>query len=47
MILGWKVFLPLTLGLVFFFSGLLISTNSLKVSQFHSLCYFDTVFLTN
>lgn len=46
MVLGWKVFLPLTLSFVFFFSGILISTNSLKISQFHSLSYFDTIFLT-
>jgi len=45
MILGWKIFLPLTLGFIFFFSGLLVSTNSLKIKQIHSLFFFDNTFL--
>ena len=33
MFIGWKIFLPITLGFLFFFSGLLISFNSLNVCQ--------------
>ena len=35
MILGWKIFLPLTLGFIFFVSGFLISLNALKIKQLH------------
>jgi NADH-quinone oxidoreductase subunit H len=33
MSIGWKIFLPLTLGFVFFFSGILASLNSTDISQ--------------
>jgi hypothetical protein len=33
MSIGWKIFLPITLGFVFFFSGFLVSMNSSEVSQ--------------
>jgi len=33
MFIGWKIFLPLTLGFIFFFSGILISLNSLHIVQ--------------
>jgi hypothetical protein len=40
MILGWKIFLPLTLSFIFFVSGLLISINALKLKQIHFLNHF-------
>jgi NADH-quinone oxidoreductase subunit H len=33
MFIGWKIFLPITLSFLLFFSGLLFSCNSLNVSQ--------------
>lgn len=33
MYIGWKIFLPLTLAFVLFFSGILISLNSLNILQ--------------
>jgi NADH-quinone oxidoreductase subunit H len=33
MFIGWKIFLPLTLGFVLFFSGLLTAFSSLNISQ--------------
>lgn len=40
--LGWKIFLPITLGLIFFSSGCLISCNALKLKQ---LPYFNLLLL--
>jgi NADH-quinone oxidoreductase subunit H len=40
MVLGWKIFLPLSLGFIFFTSGFLISFNSLKLKQLHLFNYF-------
>lgn len=40
MILGWKIFLPISLSFIFFCSGLLISLNALKIKQIHSLTDF-------
>jgi NADH-quinone oxidoreductase subunit H len=37
MILGWKIFLPISLSFIFFCSGLLISLNALKIKQIHCL----------
>lgn len=34
MFIGWKIFLPLTLGFVLFFTGFLFSINSLDINQF-------------
>jgi hypothetical protein len=31
--LGWKIFLPLTLSFIFFFSGLLFSLKGLSIVQ--------------
>ena len=41
MFIGWKIFLPLTLGFIFFFSGILISFNSLNILQLPRInsCY--------
>lgn len=41
MFIGWKIFLPLTLGFIFFFSGILISSNSLNILQLPRInsCY--------
>jgi hypothetical protein len=41
MFIGWKVFLPLTLSLVFFFAGVLLAFNSLELVQLPFLgnCY--------
>ena len=33
MFIGWKIFLPITLGFLLLFSGLLFSCNSLNISQ--------------
>jgi len=33
MFIGWKIFLPLTLSFILFFSGILISFNSLELLQ--------------
>lgn len=33
MFIGWKIFLPLTLGFVLFFSGILLSVNCLEILQ--------------
>lgn len=33
MFIGWKIFLPLTLGFVLFFSGILLSVNCLEMLQ--------------
>jgi hypothetical protein len=33
MYIGWKIFLPLTLGFVFFFSGVLWTADSLEISS--------------
>jgi len=35
MVLGWKIFLPLTLGFIFFVTGFLMSINALKIKQLH------------
>lgn len=40
--LGWKIFLPITLSLIFFSSGCLISCNALKLKQ---LPYFNNLIL--
>jgi hypothetical protein len=41
MFIGWKIFLPLTLGFIFFFSGILIAFNSLNILQLPRIntCY--------
>jgi NADH-quinone oxidoreductase subunit H len=44
MVLGWKVFLPLGLGFIFFFSGLLISLNALKLKQIHAFSNLGNIF---
>lgn len=31
--IGWKIFLPISLGFIFFFIGLLLASNSLEISQ--------------
>jgi NADH-quinone oxidoreductase subunit H len=33
MFIGWKIFLPLALSFIFFFSGILLSFNSLELLQ--------------
>ena len=33
MYIGWKVFLPLTLGFVFFYSGVILTFESLEILQ--------------
>jgi hypothetical protein len=33
MYIGWKFFLPITLSFIFFFTGILFSTQSLYISQ--------------
>jgi NADH-quinone oxidoreductase subunit H len=33
MFIGWKIFLPVTLGFVFFFPGLLFGCNCLEITQ--------------
>jgi len=45
MILGWKIFLPLTLGFIFFVSGFLISLNGLKIKQLHFFNNLGTITL--
>jgi len=44
MILCWKVFLPVTLGFIFFSSGLLIACNGSKLKQLH---FFFNFYETN
>ena len=41
MFIGWKIFLPLTLGFIIFFSGILIAFNSLNILQLPRInsCY--------
>jgi NADH-quinone oxidoreductase subunit H len=33
MYIGWKVFLPLSLSFIFFFTGVLLASNSLNIKQ--------------
>lgn len=40
MYIGWKIFLPITLGFIFFYAGLLFSLNSLPFNPLPNLlCY--------
>lgn len=37
--IGWKIFLPITLGFVFFFSGFLICFNSTAITQYPEISF--------
>lgn len=45
MVLGWKIFLPISLGFIFFIPGFLISLNALKLKQLHGFDNFYSIML--